>query len=59
MKEIDVNLITSEVSRLCIEAATYIEKDVFSIIKKAKDNEKGLAKEILEQIIENKFGIIN
>ena len=53
MKEIDVNLITSEVSRLCIEAATYIEKDVFSIIKKAKDNEKGLAKEILEQIIEN------
>jgi len=53
MKEIDVNTITKEVSRLCIEAATYIENDVFSIIKKARDNEAGLSKEILNQIIEN------
>ena len=36
MKEIDVNTITNEVSRLCIEAATYIENDVFNVIKKAK-----------------------
>ena len=53
MKEIDVNTITTEVSRLCIEAATYIEKDIFNIIKKARDTEDGLSKEILNQIIEN------
>ena len=53
MKEIDVSTISKEVSRLCIEAATYIENDVFNKIKKAKDSECGLAKEILEQIIEN------
>ena len=53
MKEIDVNTITNEVSRLCIEAATYIEKDIFSVIKKARDTECGLSREILDQIIEN------
>ena len=53
MKEIDVNTITKEVSRLCIEAATYIECDVLNVIKKARDNESGLAREILDQIIEN------
>ena len=53
MKEIDVNTITNEVSRLCIEAATYIEKDIFSVIKKARDIECGLSREILDQIIEN------
>ncbi len=53
MKEIDVNTITNEVSRLCIEAATYIEKDIFSVIKRARDTECGLSREILDQIIEN------
>lgn len=53
MKEIDVNTITSEVARLCIEAATYIECDVLNVIKKRRDMEKGLAREILDQIIEN------
>ncbi|MBR6071365.1 MAG: fumarate hydratase [Acholeplasmatales bacterium] len=53
MKEIDVTKIINEVKRLCIEAATYIEDDVFNVIKCAKNKECGLAKEILEQIIEN------
>ena len=53
MKTIETDLITKEVSRLCIEAATYIESDVLNSIKKALDNEKGLSKEILEQIVEN------
>jgi len=53
MKEIDTELITNEVARLCIEAATYIECDVLNVLKKAKDQETGLSKSILEQIIEN------
>ena len=35
MKIIETDLITKEVSRLCIEAATYIESDVLNSIKKA------------------------
>ena len=53
MKEIDTKIITNEVARLCIEAATYIECDVLNIIKKARDNETGLSRSILDQIIEN------
>ena len=53
MKIIEPETITKEVSRLCIEAATYIEKDVLSCLKRAMNNEDGLAKEILSQIIEN------
>ena len=53
MKIIEPETITKEVSRLCIEAATYIENDVLSCLKKAMNNEDGLAKEILSQIIEN------
>ena len=53
MKIIEPEAITKEVSRLCIEAATYIENDVLSCLKKAMNNEDGLAKEILSQIIEN------
>ena len=53
MKEINTELITNEVARLCIEAATYIECDVLNVLKKAKDQETGLSKSILEQIIEN------
>ena len=53
MKIIEPETITKEVSSLCIEAATYIENDVLSCLKRAMNNEDGLAKEILSQIIEN------
>ena len=53
MKTIEPETITKEVSRLCIEAATYIENDVLSCLKRAMNNEDGLAKEILSQIIQN------
>lgn len=53
MKKIETSLISKEIERLCIEAATFIEPDVLCAIKRAKDNESGLSKSILEQIIEN------
>ena len=53
MKKIETSLISKEIERLAIEAATLIEPDVISSIKKAKDKESGLSKTILEQIIEN------
>lgn len=53
MKTIEPLTITNEVKRLCIEAATYLEQDVFRVIEKAKNNESGLAKAIMEQILEN------
>ena len=53
MKTIDTKIITENVKRLCIEAATYIESDVLSRIKKCMNDEVGLPKQILSQIIEN------
>ena len=53
MKRIDPALITNEVKRMAIEAATIIDDEILNCIKKAKDHECGLAKSILEQIIEN------
>lgn len=53
MKEIKIETITNEVSRLCIEAATYIPEEVLNCLKKAKEKEEGLACSILEQIIKN------
>ena len=53
MKTIETSTITKEIKRLCIEAATFIGDDVLAKIKEAKDSEKGLAKDILDQIIEN------
>lgn len=53
MKTIEPNVITKEVKRLAIEAATYLEKDVLDVLECAKNKECGLAKSILEQIIEN------
>lgn len=53
MKTITTTEITNEVKRLCIEAANIIEDDVLNEIRKASNNECGLAKSILEQIIEN------
>ena len=53
MKTITTTEITNEIKRLCIEAANIIEDDVLNEIRKASKNECGLAKSILEQIIEN------
>lgn len=53
MRIIDTKTITDEVKRLSIEAATIIGEDVLNCIKKAHDKENGLAKSILNQIIEN------
>ena len=53
MKTIETKVITENVKRLCIEAATFIEADVLNRIKKCMDNEDGLPKQILSQIIEN------
>ena len=36
MRTIDIKQIENEVSRLCIEAATYIEDDVLAAIKPGK-----------------------
>lgn len=53
MKIIETQTITNEIKRLCIEASTIIENDVIRSIKCACHKEQGLAKSILEQIIEN------
>lgn len=53
MKTIETEIITKNVKRLCIEAATYIESDVLNKIKSCIKNESGLSKSILEQIVEN------
>ena len=53
MKTIDTNIITNEVKRLCIEAANIIDEKVLCSIKNAMNNEQGLSKNILAQIIEN------
>ncbi len=53
MKEIKTETIEKEVSRLCIEAATYIPGEVLNCLKIARDNETGLASSILDQIISN------
>ena len=53
MKKIETSLITNEIKRLCIEAATFIGDDVLRRLNEAKNMESGLSKDILEQIIEN------
>ena len=53
MKKIETSLITNEIKRLCIEAATFIGDDVLKRLNEAKNMESGLSKDILEQIIEN------
>ena len=53
MKTINTSTITKEIKRLCIEAATFIGDDVLNKLKESKNKEKGLAKDILDQIIEN------
>lgn len=60
MKQLDMEKVTSEVERLCIEANYYIGKDVLSKLKEfhAKE-ESSVAKNILEQIITNDEIAIN
>ena len=53
MKIILEEQIIDEVSRLCIEACTYINKDVLAKLNSYYENEQGLSKTIIGQIIEN------
>ena len=53
MKIILEEQIIDEVSRLCIEACTYINKDVLAKLNTHYENEQGLSKTIIGQIIEN------
>ncbi|MGL4254037.1 MAG: fumarate hydratase [Fusobacteriaceae bacterium] len=54
MKHLDLEKVTSEVERLCIEANYYIGKDVLNTIKDFHAKEESpLAKTVLEQIITN------
>lgn len=54
MREINLEVITKEVERLCIEANYYIGKDVLEKLKNAYETEESeVAKTILGQIIEN------
>lgn len=54
MKILDLNLVTDEVARLCIEANYYIGHDVLNKIKECQKTETSeLGKVILGQIIEN------
>ena len=53
MKIILEEQIINEVSRLCIDACTYINKDVLAKLNTHYENEQGLSKTIIGQIIEN------
>ena len=54
MKEIKAKDITENVARLCQEANFYLGDDVLSALKKArKEEESPIAKQILDQILEN------
>ena len=54
MKEINLNKVTEEVERLCIEANYFIGSDVIGKIKEAHANEESpVGKNVLEQIIKN------
>ncbi|MGL5377148.1 MAG: fumarate hydratase [Cetobacterium sp.] len=54
MKILDLNLVTNEVARLCIEANYFIGEDVLNKIKECQSFETSqLGKVILGQIIEN------
>lgn len=54
MREIDVNIITEAVADLCIKANIYLNEDIKeALIKSEKKEEKEIAKNILNVIIEN------
>ncbi|MGL6064153.1 MAG: fumarate hydratase [Fusobacteriaceae bacterium] len=54
MREINMQIITQEVERLCIEANYHIEGSILNKIKRFHANEESsVAKNVLEQIIKN------
>lgn len=54
MREIDVELITSEVARMCIEANHFLAPDMKEALNNAYENEKAaLGKQVLNQLKEN------
>lgn len=53
MKIIHSEDIVLAVKKLCIDACTYVNTDVYHALKTAEKNESGLAKDILCQILEN------
>lgn len=54
MKHLDLNKVTNEVERLCIEANYYIGSDVLNKIKECCEKEPSdVAKNVLDQIIKN------
>lgn len=54
IRELDVNVITENVARLCEEATHFLPEDVENALKKASGNEKSpLGKAVLLEIVEN------
>lgn len=54
MREINVDTITDEVARLCIEACYYLGDDVLAALKKARANEPSpVGQAVLDQILQN------
>lgn len=54
MKVLDLEKVTAEVERMCIEANYYIGEDVLAKLKEAYDNEEtSVPKSVLSQILEN------
>ena len=54
MREVDVQKITAEVKKLCMEANYDIPQDVLEFLKEAREKEESpVGKEVIRQIIEN------
>ena len=54
MREINVGMVTDSVERMCISSNCHLPEDIQDALRTARKNEDGsIAKEILDQIIEN------
>jgi fumarate hydratase subunit alpha len=54
LREIDVNTITENVAKMCMEAAYYLPDDVYRGLKKGRETEKSpVGQVVLDQIIKN------
>ena len=54
MREIDVNTITENVAKMCMEAAYYLPEDVYRGLKKGRETETSpVGQVVLDQIIKN------
>jgi len=54
LREIDVNTITENVAKMCMEAAYYLPEDVYRGLKKGRETEKSpVGQVVLDQIIKN------